>query len=153
METSLEKMVKAHRRSEGNGSIYEAMYDYDELRNYWVRRTADLGYPLRVEPKRDRLILNKQGWEKAVMDSAQEVSKIIGNDIYNFVREDVYDEIQNGAEYILNSLTYNQNTGFKAAKRPPVKKDFASKLGAMLGRALVKNLSNLWKDITGINRR
>ena len=54
---------------------YNPIYTYDDLKRYWVRRSADLGYPLTVEAKykRDRYIMNKEAMNKVFNEISNKV--------------------------------------------------------------------------------
>ena len=66
----------------GNGIIkYEYIVSREELIDSYIHRMDDLGYPLRVEPKRDRYVVNKQALEKALIEASTQALNEIQADI------------------------------------------------------------------------
>lgn len=143
--THIEKIRKAQRVSEGKCSVYETIYDYDELKGYWVRRMDDLGYPLRVEPKRDRIVMNKRAFDEALKEATVEAIEMSQREMYAFIRNQVYDEIKNETEYLLNSISYTPGKGFKAAQN--YKGNDLMKLATFLGKTLANNIIYVFNDI------
>ena len=86
---SVDKIMAQHQRNikkqlgqSGNGSIkYEYIVSRDELIDSYIHRMDDLGYPLRVEPKRDRYVVNKQALEKALIEASTQALNEIQADI------------------------------------------------------------------------
>ena len=86
---SIKQLMAQHHRNikkqlgqSGNGSIkYEYIVSREELIDSYIHRLDDLGYPLRVEPKRDRYVLNKSSLEKALSEASTKALNEIQADI------------------------------------------------------------------------
>lgn len=125
-----------------NSNKYNPIYTYDDLKGYWVRRSADLGYPLLTEAKykRDRYIMNKEGMEKVFTDVAHEVLKQHETEIYAFYNNVISKSIKKNAEEVLNTMHLDSHGKFKANQPKPVEFSFFASLGRTLGMALARNI-------------
>ncbi|MBR4461304.1 MAG: hypothetical protein IKS51_01815 [Erysipelotrichaceae bacterium] len=74
--------LKKQLGQSGNGTIkYEYITSREELIDSYIHRLDDLGYPLRIEPKRDRYIFNKQALEKTLIEASTQALNEIQTDI------------------------------------------------------------------------
>ena len=86
---SIKQLMAQHHRNIkkqlgqlGNGNIkYEYIVSREELIDSYIHRLDDLGYPLRVEPKRDRYVLNKSSLEKVLSEASTKALNEIQADI------------------------------------------------------------------------
>ena len=89
----------------GNGSIrYEYILTREQLINAYLTRMDDLGYALKVEPKRDRFVINKEVMRKAIEQATTQALKEFSQQIYVFLNNDVNDLIERNAYSILNNV-------------------------------------------------
>ena len=89
----------------GNGSIkYEYILSQEDLTNAYLTRMDDLGYALKVEPKRDRFVINKEVMRKAIEQATTQALKEFSQQIYVFLNNDVNDLIERNAYSILNDV-------------------------------------------------
>lgn len=85
----------------GNGSIkYEYIYTAEELEDAMLKRMDDLGYPLRVEPKRDRFVMNKSALKDAIIKASEKALNEFQHQIFVFVKNDVGDMLEREAYVI-----------------------------------------------------
>lgn len=157
---SVEQFMAHHQRNlkkqlgkNGNWTTkYEYIVSRDELIESYIHRMDDLGYPLRVEPKRDRYVVNKQALEKALIEASTQALNQIQEDIIHWVEQDVSQMIEESAYDIYNSITelgsYNVNH-----KNTNNKKHWATKLGERFGKALGQSISKIIDDTFSGTRR
>ena len=89
----------------GNGTIkYEYILSKDQLYDAYLKRMDDLGYPLKVEPKRDRYVMNSKVLKKAFEDATTKALKQLEDEIYNFVDKEVMNVIDHETYNLLNNL-------------------------------------------------
>lgn len=89
----------------GNGSIkYEYILTQEQLINSYLSRMSDLGYALKVEPKRDRYVLNKEVMRKAIEEASTKALEQFAQQIYVFLDNDVNKLIERNAYNILNDV-------------------------------------------------
>ena len=139
----------------GNGMIkYEYIYTKDQLQDDYLKRMDDLGYPLRVEPKRDRYVMNSKALEKALEETAVNVLKEIEDELNDFVEKEVFDVITREAANLMNTVVFSENDGRYVVKRKHIIKiDWAKRLGRLLGKELVKTVTKILKDTTSARKR
>ena len=90
----------------GNGSVrYEYILTNNQLMDSYLKRMNDLEYPLRVEPKRDRYVMNKQALEKAFNQAYTQALTEFEEDVTKFVEEQVMSMIQQETMDLLNTVT------------------------------------------------
>lgn len=100
-----QRNIKKQLGQSGNGSIrYEYIISRDELIDSYIHRLDDLGYPLRVEPKRDRYVFNKSALEKVLIEASTKALNEIQDDIVKFVNEEVSQMIEESAYEIFDSI-------------------------------------------------
>lgn len=97
----------------------------------------DLGYPLRTEPKRNRLILNTLSFRKAVQEiTIREILKV-EKEIIKFINEDVSQVIEGQAIEILDHvLSLGDSSYHPREKASNDKSHWAYKLGSAVGGAI-----------------
>lgn len=86
---SIKQLMAQHHRNikkqlgqSGNGSIkYEYIASREELIDSYIHRLADLDYGLKVEPRRDRYVMNKQELEKTLVEASTQALNEIQADI------------------------------------------------------------------------
>lgn len=143
------KHIEMLKRSAGlktNGTKYEYITTRDEMIDSFIRRMDDLGYPLRVEPKRDRYVLNKKSLEKAIIDiTIKEISKI-ENEIVKWINTDVSDMIESNVIDIWNDIT---NLGVTNNK-PRAQKHWTTRLGEQVGKAIGNAVSDYIDDVLNV---
>lgn len=109
------------------------------------------GYPLRVEVKRDRWILNSQAMKQAMERAVDEALTNIQTEIIAFYQNQAMDIVRNGTEEVLNSINYS-NGRFTTQKPKGI--DYASMIGKRLGKALADDILYIFNDIfSGRNTR
>lgn len=149
-EELFQEHVGKLRRASGlkdTGSYYR--YDYivsqNELADAFMRSRNALGYPLRMQAryKDDRFIYTGDALEK---DLGEAIAKSMGH-IENELREAIMHDIIPDVEACLNSIQVvnNQITIPTTRLRSP-KNSFATRLGKLLGRELVKTMMSFFKD-------
>ncbi len=109
-----QRNLKKQLGQSGNGTIrYEYITSREELISSYIRRLADLDYGLKVEPRRDRYVMNKQELEKVLIEASTQALNEIQADIIRWVEQDVSQMIEESAYDIYNSITelgsYNVN--------------------------------------------
>ena len=107
----------------------------------------DLGYPLRVEPKRDRIILNKASFKKAVQEiTIREILKA-EKEIIKFINEDVSRVIEGQAIDIFNQVMSLGDTSYHPkANVKDDKSHWAYKLGSVIGEAIVNGIDDIFVE-------
>lgn len=67
---SINRHIDNMKKSAGivhkTSSELDMVYTYDDLKGYYVRNIADLPYGLRVEPRRDRIVMNRQEFKRTL---------------------------------------------------------------------------------------
>ena len=130
--------------SSGDGTFkYDFILNNDDLVNSYLRTMADLHYPLRVEPKRDRYVVNKQALKKALEKACEKTSKNFERQLYEYVNRDIIPYIGSQTESLLNGITV-QNNQFVAHKPQP--KSFTYKFFERLAQTLVEEVFNILDD-------
>lgn len=105
MQEHIHKLKKSAGLA-GNGSIkYEYILSKDELLDSYLNRLDDLGYPLRVEPKRDRYVMNSAALKKAFEDAATKTIQQLELEIIDFVDKGVMELINIETKNLLSNLT------------------------------------------------
>ncbi len=104
----------------------------------------DLGYPLRAEPKRDRLILNTKSFKKAVQQiTIKEILKA-EKEIVKFINDDVSKIIEGQAIDILNQVfSFGDASYHPRAKVIDDKSHWAYKLGSVIGEAIANEIDEI----------
>ena len=104
----------------------------------------DLGYPLRAELKRDRLILNTKSFKKAIQQiTIREILKA-EKEIIKFINEDVSKIIEGQAIDILNQVFSLGDASYHPAARiKDDKSHWAYKLGSAIGEAIVNEIDEI----------
>jgi len=104
----------------------------------------DLGYPLRAEPKRDRLMLNTKSFKKAVQQiTIREILKA-EKEIVKFINDDVSKIIEGQAIDILNQVFSLGDASYHPrAKVNDDKSHWAYKLGSAIGEAIVNEIDDI----------
>ncbi len=104
----------------------------------------DLGYPLRVEPKRNRIILNTLSFKKTVQQiTIREILKV-EKEIVKFINEDVSKIIEGQAMDILDQVfslgdpSYHPKASIKDDKS-----HWAYKLGSIVGEAIADEIEEI----------
>lgn len=91
----------------GNGAVrYEYILSESELQDTYLNRIDDLGYPLRVEPKRDRYVMNKKALEKAFSDASTQIIKQVEQELYDFINDEVMNLIAQETTALLNTVSF-----------------------------------------------
>ena len=130
----------------GNGAIkYEYILTKDQLYDTYLNRMDDLGYPLRVEPKRDRYVMNSKVLEKAFEDATTKALKQLEDEIYNFVDKEVMNVIDHETYNLLNTITVSSGE-FITHRKPINKSSWASRFGKLLGKELAKTAMKIFDD-------
>ncbi len=105
----------------------------------------DLGYPLRVEPKRNRLILNTLSFRKVIQDiTIREIMKA-ETEIIKFIDEDVSKVIEGQAIDILNQIFSLGDTSYHPQVKINTndKSHWAYKLGSAIGKAIADEIDDI----------
>ena len=137
------------KRSLGkNGIEYKYILTQDDLTRAWMESRKDLAYALRKEVKRDRYVLNTEGLQK---DLEKALVKAI-DEAYEQLRELVEKGLIPDIERTLNMITVKDNQ-FVAPKLAKSKSSWASRFGAMLGRAIAKTTVKMFEETTGLKNR
>ena len=77
------------RANSGNNSKYEFILTHNDLMRAYFEKRKDLSYDLKMERKRDRILLNATALEKeltricdnVIKNASKEISELIANDI------------------------------------------------------------------------
>lgn len=140
-------LSKMHASHKGESLQYDYIISADELRERMFNHYDDLGYPLRVEPKRDRYVLNSEGFEKALQQACRDALNEMEKEVYQWMKNDCKYKIQEVAVNALNSVVPTED-GF-IAKKPTKEERWAIKLGDRFGKALAKMIQTAFDEITG----
>lgn len=104
----------------------------------------DLGYPLRAEPKRNRLILNTASFKKAVQEITIREILNVEKEIIKFINEDVSQVIEGQAIEILDQvLSLGDPSYHPRAKTSNDKSHWAYKLGSAVGGAIADAIDDI----------
>lgn len=137
------------RRSGGltdNGSYYR--YDYitshSELANAFLKSRNALGYPLRMQAryKDDRFIYTGDALEKDLGEALTKATQHIEKQLRDAIIHDIFPDI----EACLNSVQVVNNQFTIPTARMRSSNSFASRLGKLLGKELVKTAMGFFKD-------
>ena len=148
MNRNIDDYVKRHINNikiaggyKPNTAKYEFITSQNELIDSYMHRMDDLGYPLRVEPKRDRYVVNKKALQDALEHATVEALKQMDKEITQWIETDVSYLIEDRLEDILNCISV-QNNNF-VVRHPSTKHNntswgikFAERLGTALGKAI-----------------
>lgn len=155
MKNKMRRHIANIKRSaglNGNGSIrYEYMLTKEQLYDAYLKRMDDLGYPLKVEPKRDRYVMNSKVLNKAFEDATMKAMQQFEKEINSFIEKEVMWLIEQETTALLNTITIAN--GQVSMQRRPIKKiDWATRLGRLLGKELVKTASKIFEDTVNPKR-
>ena len=143
------QMKRAFNSANGNSSGGDGTFKYDfilnkdDLVNSYLRTMADLHYPLRVEPKRDRYVVNKQTLKKAFDVAFERQTKNLERQLHEYVDRDIIPYIGSQTTSLLNGITV-QNNQFVAPKPQP--KSFTYKFFERLSQAIIEEVFNILDD-------
>ena len=130
--------------NDGDGSFkYDFILNNDDLINSYLRTMADLRYPLRVEPKRDRYVVNKQALKQALEKACEKTTKNFERQLHEYIDRDIIPYIGSQTTSLLNGITV-QNNQFVAPKPQP--KSFTYRFFERLSQALVEEVFNILDD-------
>ena len=131
----------------GNGTIkYEYILSKDQLYDAYLKRMDDLGYPLKVEPKRDRYVMNSKVLKKAFEDATTKALEQLENEIYNFIDKEVLKVIDQETTALLNTISVSSGQ-FTTNRKPINRSSWASRFGKLLGKKLAKTAMNIFDDM------
>ena len=132
----------------GDGTKYEFITSQDELINSYLHRMDDLGYPLRVEPKRDRYVVNKKTLEDALIYASNETLKRMDKEINDWIINDVKKKIEVELQDILNCINVVDNNFIvKTSNRTTKQNNSSLKFAERFGKAIGSTISNIAEDI------
>ena len=104
----------------------------------------DLGYPLRVEPKRDRIILNRQGLKKAMAELITKELLTFEKEIMSFIDNDVTKVIEGQAYDLLDQIFSLGDPSYRPKAKPvDDKSHWAYKLGSAVAEAVLNGLDDI----------
>jgi len=130
------------------GTQYEHITTKDELIDSYLHRMDDLGYPLRVEPKRDRYVLNKKGLEKAIDKVVSETFKEMDKEVNEWIKTGVIPLMEDSLQDVLDSINVVNSTYVverTTSQKHPQKSRF-EKFAENLTKALVKTIGDIVED-------
>lgn len=151
-----ETAIRNHQRNidvamgrRGNKFInYEWIVDKDDLLNSYLHRMDDLGYPLRVEPKRDRYVLNKKALQEAIDKTTESTMKEFEKEFNQWFAYGVMPMMEDGLQEVLDEINVVNNQ--LVVKHSPSKivktTSMSSKFADRLAKALVKSISDIIED-------
>lgn len=84
-----QQMLRKSNGIGGNGGKYEFILTHNDLMRAYFEKRKDLSYDLKMERKRDRILLNASALEKeltricdnVIKNASKEISELIANDI------------------------------------------------------------------------
>lgn len=84
-----QEMLRKSNGIGGNGGKYEFILSHNDLMRAYFEKRKDLSYDLKMERKRDRILLNATALEKeltricnnVISKASKEISELIANDI------------------------------------------------------------------------
>ena len=104
----------------------------------------DLGYPLRVEPKRDRIILNRQGLKKVMEKLITKELLTFEKEIMSFVNNDVTKVIEGQAYDLLEQIFSLGDPSYRPAVKPiDDKSHWAYRLSSAVAEAVLDGLDDV----------
>lgn len=125
---------------------YSYVVSNDELTNAYIQMRNELGYPLMMDSKyRRAIVYNKTGLEKkiteminnTIMANIKELEKMVAEDIVNDVLRQI-----NSIKTIGNGTFVKGSSGTS---------NFASRLGSMLAKSMVKGIGDIIDDMLDTN--
>ena len=132
---NLKKSANLH----GNNSVrYEYLLTTEQLYDTMNKQIADLNYPLRVESKRDRYVVNTAALREAINKASAQVLNEYQHEIFVFLENDVNQMIEASAYEILSQVM-----SLGSVKGNTKSEDFAYKLGAAFGLAIGNAISDI----------
>jgi len=153
----IKQMKKAFNKQELSNAKTVAEYEYilnrQELENSYLEKMEDLKYPLRVEPKRDRYVLNKRVMKIAMEKACEEALNLMQKDITLWLCNTVPEIVQELATDALNSITVVNNQFVAKPIKTKSKTSWAEKLGAQFGKALAQSIMNIFDDMVNGRRK
>ena len=126
------------------GPEYQYIITHEQLMDRILLGLDDDGYPMRVEPKRDRFVMNSKAMEKAIDKIVKDTLNEISGEVVAWIQTDVRDYIASTTENVLNNLTINNNVA--TVKPSPMEKK-AIRLGDKFGKVLAKAIMNGVKEL------
>lgn len=130
-----------------NTAKYEFITSQDELINSYLHRMDDLGYPLRVEPKRDRYVVNKKALQDALEHATVEALKQMDREINEWINTDVRNCIEYTAQDVMNSINVvNNHFVVRHSSNHSNSSSWGLKFAERLGTALGKAIANIIDD-------
>lgn len=149
----IENYSKKHKRdlniaSGGNGKTslrYEFITSQNELIDSYLHRMDDLGYPLRVEPKRDRYVVNKKALQDALEHATVQALKQMDKELTDFMYTEVRAMLEDNIQDVFNEINVINNNFVVKPSRP--KKSHSERFAEQLGKALGKSIADIVDDI------
>lgn len=124
----------ANISNNGTGLKYDYIYTHQELLQSWLDRQDTLGYPLRVEPKRDRYVMNSKALQEDLTTCTTIALDDMQDQIIGFINNNVRQEIERNTFEVLGSF------GLKPTGVSTTGTGLAKSLGTIFGKALAKNI-------------
>ena len=123
---------------------YDIITNYEEYLNWQLGKMADLSYPLRAEPKRDRLILNTRSFKKVCQEITIRQLAKHEREIIKFINEDVSKVIEWQATDILDHILSLGDPSYhpKASNYDKIG-DWIYKLGSAVGEAIANEIDDI----------
>ena len=112
---------------------------------------ADLKYPLRVEPKRDRYVMNRSAMEQALQKACEKALNQMENGIINWINNDVRDLIKENTLDVINSISVQNNT-FVSKPKGKANRSYVERLGEHFGKALGQSIMAIFDDMVNGKR-
>ena len=139
--------IRKQFSNDSNSTQYNYIYTGNDLQDALIRGMSDLGYPLRKEVKRDRFVLNSEGFRRAMEIATKEALNQMEREIYQWIQSDVKNMIEDTTQDVLNSINVMNNNLVVTSKGKKPKKTFAEKLGEKFGVALAKSILTIFDEI------
>ena len=130
-----------------NYTKYDFIVSQNELVDSYLHRMDDLGYPLRVEPKRDRYVVNRKALQDALEHATVEALKQMDKEITTWINTDVRNLMGDAMQDVLNSIRVeNNNFVVHHSSSTNRSTSWGLKLAERLGNALGTAIANIIDD-------
>ena len=134
-----------NQRTSSNYVRYEYITSQNELIDSYLHRMDDLGYPLRVEPKRDRYVVNKKALQDALENATIQALKQMDKEITNFMYTEVRAMLEDNIQDVFNEINVINNKFVVRPTRPT--KSHSERFAEELGKALGKAIADITDEI------
>lgn len=129
-----QQMLKKSNGISGNGGKYEFILTHNDLMRAYFEKRKDLSYDLKMERKRDRILMNASALEKELTRICDNVIKNASKEISELITNDIQIEVNNQLGAIISGkpLKTSNNKSYTTALSNSIVGGLMSGLGGII---------------------